>query len=388
VHGKYKTLILYLKSLSKDLQSPYLDSLSVQDYSNIKKKQQIFENSVKQQIKSSLNVNFSIPVALGHDLDFQDQGSSDLSSDEVDKIGGISHSHSMNQLFEENEQEKKKESCKSHVQFTYSIEDPFDSLIPNTDSSKDLPSLPAFNLPSFDHLSSDIPISETRILTSTESIMDFASEIMSRLNFSEILLELQKPIIRDPLHELEKIISKPIGVCVDRTSLEIPKILNISSLLQLEDSESELDSTVREIGKADMIHRKMILTVVDGILQELRPFGRLGKPLPWESNRSNRFKRLGEDDVRKKVLKELEIFSYFQIGRIFNEEIVQISGGINKEIIECLREEKLEKVILYEAVMEEENWVAYEFEEMQTILDLTDLVLESLAQEVVDTCSQ
>ena len=398
INSKYKSLILQLKSLSKTLQSQYLDWLSVKDYSNIKKKQQNYEDFIKNSIKSDLNVNFSLPVLL-NDLDFQEQVSSDLSSDEVENIGGISHSHSKNQLFNESSQGKynssQETSMKSLALFNFTDKIDEQLLIDSNESNvalksgaKDLPSLPPFSLSTFDNLSADLPVSEVRILTSTESILDYAKDVLSKLDFALIIEKISKPLKRDPLSELQRIINKPIGVCVELNFEQLPKIIDIESVLKGEESDSEIDSTVREIGKADFVHKKMILTVIDTLLQKLRPYGLLGEPLPWERIGCWRKVHLNEEQIREKILKELEIFSFFQIGRIFNDEIIQLSGGINREIIECLREEKLEKAILYEVIMEEDLWISYQFEEMQTILDLTDLILEDLSGEVVDICNE
>ena len=253
---------------------------------------------------------------------------------------------------------------------------------------KDLPSLPPFSLSTFDNLSAELPASEVRILTSTESIIDYAKDVLGKLDFAVIIEEIAKPLKRDSLAELQRIINKPIGDCVDLNYAQTQIIIDIEAVLRGDDSESEIDSTVREIGKADFIHKKMILTAIDALLQKLRPYGLKGEPLPWERKGCHRGVKLNEEQIRTKILKELEIFSFFQIGRIFNDEIIQFSGGINREIIECLREEKLEKAILYEVIMEEDLWTSYEFEEMLTILDLTDLILEDLSGEVVDKCNE
>lgn len=403
IHSKYKSLILQLKSLSKDLQSPYLNCLSVQDYSVLKKKQQNYEETLKNSIKSNLTLNFSISVSQ-NDLDFQEQVSSDISSDEIEKIGGISHSYSKNELFNEASQGKYNKNqdlaAKPLVLFNFTEQsddqfyaENFNLALDEEDmqikcNNKDLPSLPPFSLSAFDNFSSELPVSDARILTSTESVVDYAKDIFMKLDFNLIMNEIVKPIKRDPLTELQRIINKPIGTCIDLNIYYLPKIIDVEAVLRGDDSGSDFDSTVREIGKADYIHKKMILNVIDALLQELRPYGLLGEPLPWERRPIDIRRKLNEEQTKKRILKELEIFSFFQIGRIFNDEILQQGGGINSDIIECLREEKLEKAILYEAIMEEDLWVSYQFEEIQTILDLTDLILEDLSGEVVDICNE
>ena len=96
-----------------------------------------------------------------------------------------------------------------------------------------------------------------------------------------------------------------------------------------------------------------------------------GVPRPWT-----------EGEVTEKVLRDVEVFSLFQIGRIFNEDMISGNGGLDEGIIQSLREDRLERLIFFEAVEEEMDWVDYEFEETQVKFDIADMILEHLADEL------
>lgn len=85
-----------------------------------------------------------------------------------------------------------------------------------------------------------------------------------------------------------------------------------------------------------------------------------------------------------KICKDFEVLSHFQAGRIFNEEIITSNGGIDEGLISRLREDRLERLVFYEAIEEEDEWIDYEFEQIQVKLDISDMVLDELEEELIN----
>ena len=396
VQNKYKNVAKALKNHSKQSQKQFLDSLSVKEFAKLKKTQQEIENSFRTLLKCEVPNSLLLLNNFNNEFELSGQGSSDHSSDELESIGGISHSQSLSQLLNESNQNCPPASQNPETRFPvfFNIEDQIEVQNLNflagelkENSSKDLPSLPTFSFTGVSQFSVDLPNSEIRILTSTDSIIDFAQEILKKIDFSSLISTLSTPLKKNPLLTLEKLNTLSIGSITGHNTIDLPIILDTDSILKLDQSESDLDSTIREIGKSDFIHKKMIILVINTLIQKLRPYGLNGEPHLWERNsKVPQIKWTGEE-IRTKVLKELEIISSFQIGRIFSEEIVNMSGGIDEELIESLREEKLEKLILFEILENDGEWVCYEFEEMQVVLDLADLLMEVLADEMVGLCN-
>jgi hypothetical protein len=208
------------------------------------------------------------------------------------------------------------------------------------------------------------------------------------LEFSGILNELRRPLERNVDEELFKLQEKVVGTPSETKILDFLLLLNYEEILSIEASSSELETTLRQINKADKIHKKMLLHVLNVQLQQFRPNGFEGKPLIWSNKSLSPGRSLKIGEITEKVLRDIEVFSLFQIGRIFNEEMMTSNGGIDEGIIQSLREDRLERLIYFETVEEENEWVDYEFEESQVKFDIADMILESLADEVEELLEQ
>ena len=248
--------------------------------------------------------------------------------------------------------------------------------------------LPLLNLGSIQGSMSSIPItSDPRIETSPEYIRRFLSEVFSSIDLTSLKQELKKGSKRDPLKELRKIREQDLGF-TEKEPFE--PILNIKEIIENFEGElsDEIITTQRLVNQADKIHKVMILSVADEVMQVFRPYGLLGVPLEW-SEKTRKVKEY-EVDLRKVInqtIETVEEFSRFEIGKIPTEEMIQSNGKLDEELIQDIREDALGYAIKREIIDFDWVWTEYEFEETQVKIDLADMILADLAEELVEACS-
>jgi hypothetical protein len=270
---------------------------------------------------------------------------------------------------------------------------PLDSMISfslpmNLTQSSKKPSqvLPLLNLGSIQGSMSSIPItSDPRIETSPEYIHHFLSEVFSGLDLSSLRAELSRGLSRDPLKELSKIRELDLGFLEKEPFKPIFNIPQIIERFQAEVSDEV--TSQRLVNQADKIHKVMVLSVADEVMQSFRPYGIQGVPLIW----SQKIRKINPVQVDlkfviKSTIETVEEFSRFEIGKIPTEEMIQSNGKIDEELIQDIREDALGFAIKREIIEFDWVWTEYEFEETQVKLDLADMILADLAEELLQ-CS-
>lgn len=143
------------------------------------------------------------------------------------------------------------------------------------------------------------------------------------------------------------------------------------------------------MGEWENIHNKVIFDAINEALDNYRPYGLRGPPMPWsQSTRTLTYKNGQQVDmvlrqVRGKVMEWSRTFS----GALPCSELLQeygIKGPLDEDKLNMLREERLALVLAAEIEENEVLWTDYEYEETQTKLDVADMVLEFLAEEAVN----
>ena len=407
IKSKYKSLLEVLNLAVESSHLDILENLPLENYNLVSREKQRKQESLHKLLIDSLE---DTPVpSTGFSLELKSipiesneiglQQSYDMSSeDSSEERHGITHSRSLSQLHGEQSQGKyvgpQKESSNKFPNF-FDIEDNIEvqninliaDELTDTNSRRNLPSLPSMsNLPMLhlDLMQQDIIYSEPRISTSAEFVQDYLKTIFSCLNFPELVDKLSRPITRDLLAEMMKLEEKDFGMPSEIKIYDFPGVIDVEQLLSMESDDNDMETTLRQIGKADKIHKKMLLEVLNLALQQFRPYGYTGEPFPWSSKPRQVKINVSSGIIMNKILQDFEVLSRFQIGRIFNEEIITSNGEIDDELISRMREERVERLLFFETKEEEPEWVDYEFEETQTKFDLADMMLEVLAEEVVN----
>ena len=160
-----------------------------------------------------------------------------------------------------------------------SLESLLNSSTPN--NKKSMPGLPLLNLRNLPIASAPPITSDPRINTSAEFVRKFAEEVFQSMNLHVLENAVNAGIQRNPLETLEQIHELDLGNFVEKG--EFPSIINVFQITEtlFEDiTANDVQTTQRVINKADKIHKIMIISVIDELLQKHRPYGIKGIPMP------------------------------------------------------------------------------------------------------------
>lgn len=254
----------------------------------------------------------------------------------------------------------------------------------STPNRRNFPGLPLLNL-------GNLPVSvvqplssDPRIETTSEFIKKFITEIFQALDSEELGKALSEGIKKDPLEILKRMHECDLGSVMERGTY--PVLLNVQNIIDnlLDECPSnDIESTQRFINKADRIHKIMILTVADELLQKYRPYGIKGIPLAWSSENRIVYSDITQiKEIMLEVSQDIEELSRCEIGKIATEEMILSNGNLDEELLQDIRDETLSYAVKKEILENEWMWIDYEFEETQTKLDLADMVLTELIGEI------
>lgn len=192
------------------------------------------------------------------------------------------------------------------------------------------------------------------------------------------------------------------------------------------DQDLAIDSNLSELlSESDHIHNKAIFDAVNEALNLVRPYGRMGEPMPWSRRaRKNFFPFANEKDldgVLDSVKRCIVDWATIRAGQIQTSSVPKQSedGGspqkddppaaaqpsgeeeskekrneaslikqtafrqMSEETLALQREKSLAKLLTREIANQEERWLDYEAEETQVKIDLSDFLLEHLVDEIV-----
>ncbi|OMJ76596.1 hypothetical protein SteCoe_24005 [Stentor coeruleus] len=207
------------------------------------------------------------------------------------------------------------------------------------------------------------------------NIKKFILSVFDNIDNDKLLRDLQKPLIKNPLSELDKLQELQIGTPTEVEIFQFPELINISSFIPNYESFNPPE-------KAEAIHKKMILQTLNYLLQQFRPFGYKGLPFPWIDYSKVFAKKLSLREIIYKVLQNFESLNEMEIG---NPNEYGVSNSDSDEmIIIKIKEKQLERALFTEAYLEDYKWVDYEFEETQVKIDTADMILHDLAEEIIN----
>lgn len=277
-----------------------------------------------------------------------------------------------------------------------SLESLLNSSTPNH-NRQTLPGLPLLNLGNLPPNINPIISSDPRIETNPNFIKTFIKQVFSSIDISFLENNINRGILKNPLEILSQVHELDLGNVVDKGTY--PPILNIQTIIEnLFDSLANEDvvaenqttqfsllSTQRFINKADRIHKIMILTVADELLQKHRPYGIRGIPMAWsEVTRVFIGQKRTIGEIIKDVVYEIEELARCEVGKIATEEMILSNGHLDEELLQEIREETISYAIRKEVADNEWIWTDYEFEETQVKMDLADMILSELAGEIIE----
>ena len=393
IEKKYSSLLSNLQEMMSSYSSEILENYSMVDHKSFmqriqSKKQHLYEILV-QSIEESLISAKTSPLITGSDK-------SGSSSEEEMKTG-ISHSRSLKFLHQD-----------ISIKGRNSVNTDGVEQINGNNSGKAL----FFGFQ--DEMSEDIPMEQTKTATIKEiekkttdictifkvstnineiregminisadinRYCEFIEQILNSLDTEKILKELEIPLSKDPHVELLKVGELQIGELTDTEICEFPNIIDTSSILISEIVSKFHESSDDSKSESMKIHAKMLLYVLDYLLQQFRPYGYKGTPLPWENFSMITRKVFTFEEIKCKILDDFRSLCQIELGNI--DRKLRGIDNIDPLKYNYAKEKQIERVVMQEACKEEEKWINYSFEETQVKFDLADIVLYHLVEEVI-----
>lgn len=232
-----------------------------------------------------------------------------------------------------------------------------------------------------------------KIRTDPESILCYSENIYKYCDIQSILTSLQTPTEKNPLTVLQQIHENLFDST--NTLNPITEHLNLNIYLTL---EYHLDQTKKPdrpiyiseevhswLIEAEHIHNKLTFDSNNEALNKFKPSNLRALPLPfsWHQQKPQKIEKILE-----KVLTTVMNWSEFQVGKIYSAEMVNSSEVIDDDMFQQIREDNLAKMLVSEILENDTQWNNYEFEEIQTKIDLADDVVEYLSMELVAILKQ
>ena len=223
------------------------------------------------------------------------------------------------------------------------------------------------------------------IQTDSNQINNYLNELFNEIanNQKEQFLQLvNTPLIVNPLIELMELQS--MFSCNSVLANDLPSIINLDTYLKLEKLR-EFSKNEQFTEECEHIHNKAIFDSVNIALDLQRPYGTKGRPMPWSTHKNKIFAETKSIERIIKDTKEIVMnwINYeagmlpraeFMTGQLFDEE----------SFLE-MRDKKLNNLINQEVVSYNSTWLNYEREEAETMIDITDMILEHLMFEIIQT---
>ena len=220
-------------------------------------------------------------------------------------------------------------------------------------------------------------IEEPIVQEKFDLIIDFALNFIAR-HFNKIFLSIKKPLRKNPLEILAKMqrpyIVNPLRWDCSQFPLVItPNHLN-EFILSMEASNSQyLNSQI-----------KMLIDSCNQVLQSFRPYGIAGVPMPWAfSSNGLSLKRYKSREAYENFKQRIHWMNSICAGKIPDNSYIT-SLQLDEEKLQNNREEKIGILIAHDIRSNEETWIDYGLEEMQTKLNAADAIFQDLIGEVVN----
>jgi hypothetical protein len=374
IEKKYSTLISYLNNVTEATCNQVFENFSIEKHSVFLKQTQekkqalysiLLESSENSLSSSSRRQNLCNLYEAPNE-------SASGSSDEDNRRSSISHSRSLTSLHESNsikskpaaplqaaplhffgfQQEKKTEKLPVSPQNS-----PPTSLSPKVESKKKIPE---------------------NFISEKERSKEFIIKTIGKIKMNELITELLKPLKKNPLLELDKLQDFQTGTPSETEIYDFPDIINISSLLESEITEKTDNLKL----KIEINYKKMLLDVLNYLLQQFRPYGYKAEPLPWDLGNFYIDKKVTAEEITLKVLSDLDNLYENQIKTYDN--VLTSNQKIDEHKSLKYKEMQLDRIIYIEMRSNDIKWTDYQFEEAQVKLDIADMILYDLAQEIIN----
>lgn len=239
------------------------------------------------------------------------------------------------------------------------------------------------------------------IPTDFKVIDSYLKEVIDEIirNESAFINNILSPIQRDPMEMLHLLRTSDIGSYshFDTYDFIIP-ILGVEIYLEIEkrkeqerqdineNSENSQSNSESLIGECEHIHNKNIFDCINESLNQFRPYGKEGVPMPW----STKLRKLREDEILEfskmfEIIKQdLFRWSFTSAGTLPKREFINEHDNFEEEYFGEVREKRLAALLASDVMENEYKWTNYDFEESQVKIDVSDMIMEHVITETIN----
>lgn len=233
------------------------------------------------------------------------------------------------------------------------------------------------------------------------SVLDlYLKEVIDEIMKGESLFinNILTPIQRDPFEMMKLLQTSDIGnyIHFDTYDPVVPILgveiyLEIERRKEIEKQESTNPTEMSEsasdahIAECDHIHNKNIFDCINESLNQFRPYGKEGVPMPW----SSKLRKLREDEILEfnkmfEIIKQ-DLFRwwYTGAGTLPKREFILENNQFDEEGFNEIREKRLASLLASDVLETDYKWINYDFEESQVKMDISEMILEHLVSETV-----
>lgn len=381
IQKKYSSLLNYISGIFETKSAEILEFSTLEEHSKFiqsTQKKKLILHRILIENSETCDLGSFKPRALESEHPVSSESEEEKDEDDEEIKSGISHSRSLVRLHDEvSSKHKKPEDKPESKDFSLSFGFEVGLSIENKDFSSKTPEENPQQKHNF-HLSlQKIDSISDRInpFMDFDRIKTFILTIFTKINTEKLIEDLEKPLIKNPLTELDKLQEFQIGTPTETEITVFPELFCIKNLIPDENYTGPL-------AQNEKLFHKMLLHTLNYLLQQFRPFGYRGLPFPWINYSKVPKKPLIISQIIEKVILDMEDMNEMEIGNF--PDISFSNSEANETLIIKIKEKQLEKTLFYEAFYEDYKWVDYEFEETQVKIDITDMILHDLAEEIIN----
>lgn len=393
IEKKYSALLSNLNKMMNSYCSEILENYSMTQHRNFVQKLQIKKQNLYEILLENVE-ECMVPVKSSSFISGSDKSNSSSEEELKTGISGITHSRSLKFLHQDLSAKGKNSVTRDGVALNsskdsknalfFGFQDEISEDRPSEQTKTETLEDEALFMPThFKAPSSIHEIKETmrNKYTDIDRVCEFIGHVLRSLDAEKLLSELEISLSKDPLVELIKVGELQIGELTGTQIYEFPEIIDASTILASEITSNFYGSFDNSQSGCMIIHAKMLLHVLNYLLQQFRPYDYKGTPLPWDRSALIIRKTLTFEEITCKILDDFRILSQVELGNI-ERKFLEIDDS-DALIYNYMKERQIERVIMHEACEEEDKWVNYLFEETQVKFDIADMVLYHLLEEII-----
>lgn len=100
--------------------------------------------------------------------------------------------------------------------------------------------------------------------------------------------------------------------------------------MQLPSNDNYTEESYLILTEAFHIHNKLIFDAINQVLQQYRPYGTKGIPMPWSSETRSLRAHIDLETISDEISEVIENWSSFQAGKVPTQDMLLENGQIDE----------------------------------------------------------